>query len=220
MEKKDSTQLLLIIFVILTFALGGFVFYDKVLKKETKTIETGNNDNSSTNCPKCQECEKCDNTLSQCNCPNSSSNGISINSLKGIKITNVNQTFKVGNKELKLRIGKYDNKMDVLFINDKVAWTSKLCDNLVYVLEEENNAYVTDKYILFTQFGQCDTSIHYAIDENGKEIVVNDNGYQFNNLKINNGLLSAKGAVCLSEEPDEDLVIKYIDHTLIVTKAN
>ena len=37
---------------------------------------------------------------------------------------------------------------------------------------------------------------------------------------MNNGLLIAKGAVCLSEEPDEDLVIKYIDHTLIVTKAN
>lgn len=217
MEKKDSTQLLLIIFVILTFALGGFVFYDKVLKKETKTIETGNNDNSSTNCP---PCEKCNNTPSQCNCPNSSNRGVTLNSLKEFKITNVNQTVKVGNKEIKLRIGNYDNKTDVLFINDNVAWTNNGYDSLVHVYNDNYKVYATDKFIMLMIDGQCDSSIYYACDENGNNIVVNDNGYQFNNLKINNGLLSAKGAVCTSEKPDEDLVIKYIDHTLIVTKAN
>ena len=53
-NKKDMKGILLIAFAIISLSLGGFIIYDKVLKKE------------SFNCPKndcqCEKCRECENS--------------------------------------------------------------------------------------------------------------------------------------------------------------
>lgn len=201
MMKKSS--IVIILLSCLVVLLGGYIVYDKVINKESGVTET---DSTLVNCQKCQECENnCPN--SRCDCPSCSCNGVKINSLKEIKfnITDKNQTIKVGNKEVKIR-----KVNDDLYINDLHRYND---------VGNPDKAYVTDQFILFTNPGQCQEAIDFVVDENGDNIVVSSS-YQIYDLQSKNGYLYAKGMSCSGEPyPIYDVIIKYIDHTLIVTKV-
>lgn len=211
--KKNTQLVVIVVFAILTFLLGGFIVYDKVLKKDNNDI-----------------------VQNECNCPICTSNGPRINSLMEFKLTNDNQIVKVGNKELKLRRGTFNDKDDILFINDNVVSNNYRRSGYVGAgpKEVEVDAYVTDRFVIFLGYDQYGYGIRYAFGENGKQIGWNENGYVFSDLKLNDGVLTAKGTYCefiptgTYEGRDtfkenwitENVIFKYIDNTIIIVKAN
>lgn len=220
MEKKNNNYLTLcIILSSVVLLLGGFVIYDKVLRNDEGTNSIKQ---KSSECSKCMECEKCkdnESITAQCNCTNSNF-GEKVSSVKKINLGNVNQKVTIGSKTFNLKVDNSDNIQDVLYINNEVANSYHGYNNLVILAPPV--AYQTEKYIFFTSVGQDDDGIVYAIDENGKEIVINDNGYQMHGFKIVDGYLHATGHIFCGLEcdnSDKELVIKYIDNTLIVTEA-
>ena len=204
MEKKnDIKSLLLIIFTIIAVVLGGFIIYDKILnEKEEKKCQ----------CEKCEVCEKCDDNKTQCNCTNENvCLGERISSIKKIKLTNENQVIKVGNKKYKMKICSENNDYgEQLSIDDS-------CINI-----SAYNVYLTDKFVFTTVGGQIKESIEYALSENG-EVVVNNNNSQMDNFRLVNGYLHADGGEVYYDQDlgikEEDLIIKFIDNTLIVVPA-
>lgn len=209
LENNNGLKVMLIIFILLSVILGGFILYDKVLKEENDNFIKTESSCDCEKCEKCQEFKECDNTPSQCNCPSVSILGQKISSLKKIKLTHTNQTVKVGNKEFKVKI---DDDGEYLSINDYVR-------GQVYA----DTAYVTDKYIFFTSVAQSGNVIQYAQGVEG-EIGVNDNGYLINDdsFKIVDKYLHASGGAWCGMEcelPSKDLLIKFIDNTLIVTET-
>lgn len=157
-----------------------------------KTLNNNSKENTN-NCPKCE---------------NSSSNtnnyGEKISSFKEIKLTTENQTIKIGNRQIKIKTDDFGE----LFINDY--------DEKITV----SKAYLTDKFIFFTGFGQDGEMIRYFLNEhsnfgNG----FNDNEYQMQDFKLVDGYVRATGHVFCGLDCNiinENLVIKYIDNTLIV----
>lgn len=213
-EKNALTNILLIITLIAVLCLGGLIVYDKILKKEESYPICEKDDNKAkTDCP---VCEKCENGVSQCNCPNNSQSfGETISSLEEIKLTEKNQIVKIENQQLKIKLGTYDKQSDVLAVNDYYV---KKNANAVHV----DRAYLTDKFMFFTGISQDGEMIDYAIDKNGYEIVVNNNQYQVHGFNIVNGYLHTKGHIFCGlggNCPDKDLLIKYIDNTLIVIES-
>lgn len=216
-KKKDCPNKLLttlmIVCVVLSVVILGIVSYDKFIKKEEKRdvapfvpapMEnnnkeiTGNGQGDGTGCMP------------------TSYNGEKVSSVKKIDLSDVNQKVTIGSKTLNLKV----DKDDALYINNNVANSYKYDANHVTLVPPV--AYLTDKYVFFTSVGQDWDGIVYAIDENAKEIVVNDNGYQMHDFRIEDGYLHATGHVFLGlvdDNPDKDLLIKYIDNTLIVTEA-
>ena len=190
----------------------GFICYDKFLKKDDIT-------KNDCDCPKCQECDKvkeCENTPLQCNCPNVSNFGEKINSFKEIKLTATNQTIKIGSKTVKVKTGTYENNDGYLAIDDYIV-NYPLGSGKVHV----DKAYITDKFIFFTGVAQDGEIIQYVLGEKG-EIIPNNNQYQMHNFKIVDGYLHASGHIFCGLDgncPDKDLLIKYIDNTLIVTEV-
>ncbi len=74
-----------------------------------------------------------------------------------------------------------------------------------------------------TVVGQFNEWIQYALDEEG-EVIANNNGAQMRNFKIADGYLHAVGGVpevngYELDVVEHDLLIKYIDNTLIITEA-
>ncbi len=188
--EKNNSKIIIAILTVLVLCLAGFIVYDKTLNSGNKTtVNTGNDqkndDNSKTNTDNCPKCEKCENSSS-----NTNSYGEKITSFK--KITNGNETVKIGTKEVKIR--KEDN---ALYINDKKF-------NCL-------NAYLTDKFILITGFGQYAELIDMAYTENG-EVSVNSNNFNLDNFKLVDGYLHATGhwLVGFDAWTSHDVVIRYI----------
>lgn len=203
-KKKDCPNklltILMIVCVTLSVVILGIISYDKFLKKEEKRAVPNNvvpasNPSHDCDCPKCTS----DKNL-----------GEKVDSLKEIALTENNQEFKINGKVLKLR----KNTNGILMINDEIIKVGE------YELEPYN-AYVTDKYIFATIMGQDGEHIDFAIGDNG-EIVANNNSYQMMDFRINDGYLHASGHIFCGLDgdcPNKDLIIKYIDNTLIVTVA-
>jgi len=57
-NKSDIKGVLLVIFIVISLLLSGFVLYDKLLKKETCDCPK-----TDCKCEKCKECEKCEEKL-------------------------------------------------------------------------------------------------------------------------------------------------------------
>jgi hypothetical protein len=77
--------------------------------------------------------------------------------------------------------------------------------------------------MFITQVGQFDETIVYVIGENG-EVIFNSNNCQMRDFKIIDNHLHATGGKPYYDGRDlildgHDLLIKYIDNTLIVTEA-
>ena len=215
-KKKDCPNKLLtalmIVCVVLSVVILGIVSYDKFIKKEEKRdvapfvpapMEnnnkeiTGNGQGDGTGCMP------------------TSYNGEKVSSVKKITLTETNQEIEVGGKSYKIKIGSGNDYGDLLVDDNFVKFTFN--GEHIHV----HSAYLTDKFIFFTQFGQSGASIVYAISKNG-EIVPNNNEYQIGDFKIVDGYLHASGHIFCGPEgncPDKDLLIKYIDNTLIVTEA-
>ena len=215
-KKKDCPNKLLttlmIVCVVLSVVILGIVSYDKFIKKEEKRdvapfvpapMEnnnkeiTGNGQGDGTGCMP------------------TSINGEKVSSVKEITLTDKNQEVKVGNKTYKIKIGSGDNYGDLL-VDDSFVHSGNN-DKNIYV----DHAYLTDKFIFFTHGGQDADLIDYAIGETGI-IVPNNNEYQIGDFKIVDGYLHASGHIFCGLEgncPDKDLLIKYIDNTLIVAEA-
>ena len=135
-----------------------------------------------------------------------------ITNFNKIEITDENQVANVDGKEYKI---KREITVDgaYLLIDDVVVDVDG--DTTVYA----DNAYVTNKYILFTNPGQDGEIISYAIDKNGKQITVNDNEYQMHDLVLEDGILMAKGHIFCGLDgdcPDKDLIIKYENNIITV----
>ena len=65
MENKSNTKgVFLIVFAVISLLLGGFIIYDKLLKKETCNCPK-----TDCQCEKCKECEKCEENNNTNNCP-------------------------------------------------------------------------------------------------------------------------------------------------------
>lgn len=219
-QKSSRNKAIIIVLVLIILCLLGFVVYDKFIQKDTKP--EANTQEKECNCQKCDECEKCENNTSQCNCSNESSLclGEKVNSVKKIKLTNTNQTFKIGNKEVKLKIANDGEYTDVLFVNDEAARKNFGTDRVSI-----DEAYLTDKFILFTHYGQSNEVLSYAISEYGGEIITNFNGYQVHDIMVVNNYLHATGHVFCGEYEsgdhceDKDIIIKYFDGTLIMSEV-
>ena len=199
MEKKKECPnklltILMVVCVMLSVVILGIVSYDKFIKKEEKEEIK----HSICNCPVCE---------------NNSNLGEKINSVKEIEITNANQNYKIGDNEIILR----KDDLGHLVVNNSVTKSTHNNSEVDFY-----HAYLTDKFIFFTTTGNVDETINYAINENGAEITVSDSQYLLHDFKIKNGYLHADGYVfCGIDCPAtaKDLLIKYIDNTLIVTEA-
>ncbi len=223
-EKKKSIIVILIFLIIMMAAVIALFYFGIVNMPGAKKC----NDDTTTQTT-CTECPKCEDNTKECNCPATTTNlGEKISSVKKITLTDKNQTIKVGKESIKVRVGTGDN-YGYLAIDDYFVKSNFSTDE-VYV----DNAYVTDKFIFFTHNAQAGEMISYAYVPYG-EIITNNNGYQIDDasFKIVNGYLHAMGApFCGVDGPDEnaskeekekckdhDLLIKYIDNTLIVVDA-
>lgn len=206
-QKSNSNKAIIIVLVLIIIGLLGFIVYDKFIQEDTKS-ESGTQEKE-CNCPKCDECEKCESSSTQCTCSASSCLGEKITSFKKIELTDKNQEIKIGKKTYKVR----KNKDGVLYVNDE----NPLFNDEYY----PDYVYLTDKFAIFTNGAQFKEHIGYALSENGS-IVVNNNNSQMENFKMIDGYLHAYGGEIYSGEYDlgikeGDLIIKYIDNTLIVT---
>lgn len=136
--------------------------------------------------------------------------------IENIELTNDNQLIKVGNRNYYVKIGT-DNQYGYLYVADED-------NNILIDFDAERNVqngYLTDKFMFFTTVAQDGEMIAYVVNENG-EVVVNNNEYQMNSFKILDGNLHASGHIFCGLDgycPDQDLLIKYENNTLIVTKA-
>lgn len=66
-NKSNLSSVLLGVFLVLSLLFGGFIVYDKLLKKSDEQ-----------ECPKTEcQCEKCENKITECNCPTCSSSNTS-----------------------------------------------------------------------------------------------------------------------------------------------
>lgn len=188
-KGKNNSRIIISILCILLLALIGFICYDKFLKKEDK------------------ECPKID-----CQCERNESNfnnETSIKSLSEINFTEEYKIVRIGNKNIKIQVDKDSN----LLIDDNYVYESNNSNKIVAM-----RAYLTDKFVFFTEAAQDGEVIEYAMGENGA-IVVNDNDYQMMNFKLNNGYLHASGHIFCGLDgdcPDKDLIIKLEGNVLTV----
>ena len=152
---------------------------------------------------KCEDNPKV--TEKECNC-SSVCLGEKITSVKEIKITETNQEIKIGRKTFKVRV----DESKKLYVDDHISVGGQYADYM----------YLTDKYAFFTVASQFNYSISYAFSEN-EIITVNNNGSLMKDFKVVDGYLNATGGREIGFETwdQKDLLIKYIDNTLIVTYA-
>lgn len=210
-QQVQNNKVLIILMTLIIVGLAGYIVNTKFIQKSDNIDSTQNNTQENCNCPKCQECES---GISQCNCSNLSTSylGEKITNLEKINLTASNQTVKIGKKNLKIK----KDSQGVMYVNDQKIYADG--SDL-----SPSNVYMTDKFLFVTVNGQFYEGIWYAISEQG-EVGINNNEYTMYNFKIVDGYLHAHGGkiydngLDLSVE-DKDLLIKFIDNTLIVTYA-
>jgi hypothetical protein len=136
-----------------------------------------------------------------------------ITSVNKISINDTNQIANVDGKEFKLK-----NEISVdgsfLLIDDKI----QSLDNGETIYAD--NAYVTNKFIIFTVIAQDNESMVYVINKDGKPISFESNNYQIHNLKVVNDHLQASGHIFCGEDgdcPDVDLDIIYDSNKIVVS---
>lgn len=137
---------------------------------------------------------------------------------KAIKMTTTAQTIQLKNSTLIVRVEKNDGS-DVgrLYINDNLIRRDER-DLLGIAVE---NAYYTDDFVFFTLFGQVDNYIVYALDDDGNELMINDNNYQMHDIKYENDKIVATGVNILSDDKTPiKLLIKYENDSIIVEPYN
>ncbi len=133
-NKKDMKGILLVVFAIISLSLGGFIIYDKVLKKE------------SFNCPKndcqCEKCRECENseTLDIVSVSYSSGGGYGTRLITAYRIITITENEIKFSNEYNDYVETYDmekGKFDelVAYINNNISIFNKGV--------KENNA-VTD----------------------------------------------------------------------------
>lgn len=139
-----------------------------------------------------------------------------INSLSRIDVNETDQVVNVDGKEYKI---KREITVDgaFLLIDDSVIEVAG--ETTVYA----DNAYVTDKFIIFTMAAQDGEMISYIMDKEGNEVTYNDNEYQMHDFILVDGVLHASGHVFCGLDgdcPDKDLIIKYNNNEIIVSPNN
>ena len=210
-QNSSSNKAIIIVLVLIILGLLGFMVYDKFLQKDTKPGT--NTQEKDCNCPKCEECQKCE------ECPKCTNNSTTTTSNLGEKVTSIkklslstsNQVIKIGEKSYKIRI----NDEGELIVDDNKA-LSVHGDSF-----SPFTVYLTDKFLFATIDGQYKETIYYALGENGK-ISINDNDSQMDNFRIVDGYLRADGGAVQSggqeiSWKEENLIIKFIDNKLVVT---
>ena len=132
----------------------------------------------------------------------------SLTVLNSFELTNENQSIKIGNNTFNVRI-------------------PALHEGVLYINDQEYNygadyVYVTDNFAFFTQLGQFNSSIEYAIDENGNAIKLEVGNYYIHDMHIENGMIVGKGmdvieALDKEISNDIDLILKYENGVLSIT---
>ena len=193
--QTKNNGVLIALMAIIILILAGYIVYTKFIQNDNNSVVKSNG-------------------TRECNCSNSSTSclGEKITSLKKIDLTTTNQEIKIGEKTYKIR---KDNS-GIMYVDDQK-------------INHRNESfypsfiYLTDKYLFATVTGQYYESVWYAIDEHG-EIDISNDEYTMKNFKIVDGYLHATGGKLYSTEYDlmvdmKDLLIKYIDNTLIFTSS-
>ena len=149
MEKENKTlKILLIIFIIISVIFGGFILYDKVLKKEEKVI--------------CEKCEKCS---TSCDCPNDFvEENDEVNSIVAgineITLTNSNKEILFNGKTIKLRYSD-----GIVYLNDNKTNVKISCGT--------NIVSITEKFLLVGSYGcQGPTKYQYALNSKNEFVEV------------------------------------------------
>ena len=200
-KKSSNNKAIVIVLVLIIVGLLGFILCDKLKPKDSKPVLEKVILEKECNCPKCEEFGS-----------NSSIIIESTTSVKEINITEANQIFKLGNKGVLIK----KDSSDHLYVNNQAAKKSVDDSEVGFI-----KAYLTEKYIFFTDIGLIGEGIVYAVNEDGKEITISDNKYELNNIKMVNGNLQAKGSIYCGIDcnaTSKDVVIKYANNTLTVVK--
>ena len=170
-NSNKMIKLLLVIFVIISLSLGGFIIYDKVLKEEEKVI--------------CEKCEKCS---TSCDCPNdfveeSDEVNSIVAGINEITLTNSNKEILFNGKTIKLRYSD-----DIVYLNDNKTNVKINCGT--------NIVSITEKFLLVGSYG-CQGPIKYQYALNSKnefvEVIGNPDTASSTiiNLRPENGRLFA-----------------------------
>lgn len=128
---------------------------------------------------------------------------------KAIRLTTADQTIQLKNSTLIVHVEKDDiNGIGRLYINDSLILKDE-SDALGIAVE---TAYYTDDFVFFTLSGQSGNYISYALNDEGDELMIFDNGYQMNNIKYENNKIVANGFNAVSDPEGKSplkLLIKY-----------
>ena len=190
-KTNDKFRMIfMVILLLLLIVPVGFFCYDKFFNKEQPPIPTVTPTPTETT-------EIVDNKVT---------------SLERVEITDTEKTVNVDGKEFRIKqeltvAGAY------LYINDVVQISKD--NETIYA----DIAYVTNKYIIFTNPGQDGEIISHAIDKDGKQIIVNTNDYQIHDIVLANDILEARGHILCGLDgdcPDKTLIIKYENDTIVV----
>ncbi len=227
-KNNDILKLLLTIFIIISFALGGFVIYDKMLKKENKSI--GDGEKTECNCQlSTNEENKCPPfTVPSNDLEKNGGNGvIKASSISVFTLNKNNQEICFNGQNYKIRNDANDVR-GFLYIND-IPIISRHGENGnqdVYA----KKVYVTDELIIFTQsyYSNCGEEIVYIMKklDNGNLIDVSfeDNDYAISDLVIKNNELYAKGALKNACRQDnytlDDVQLNYQSYIVNISKIN
>ena len=104
---KNNSKVIITILSVLVLCLAGFIVYEKTLN---------NNWNENTNnCPKCENSSL-----------NTNNYGEKISSFKEIKLTTENQTIKIGNRQIKIKIDDL-NEYKKSLIYEYVTGKKEVC---------------------------------------------------------------------------------------------
>ena len=193
-SSSNYSKIMIATLAILLIGALGFIIYDKFINKEKPPVPTP----TPTTIPTPTNNEFTDEitTLKEISIPNSDEE--------------VNVDFNGKNYLIQIKDGH-------LFINNKQIFNSNN-DPL-----SAQNVYVTNKYILFTEVAQDWSVASYAIDSDENKIDIVDNDYQIHDLKLENGVLTAKGHIFCGLDgdcPDKDLIIKYDNSIITISPKN
>ena len=194
-KSNNSSKIIIVILAVLLVGALGFICYDKFINKEKPPIPTpipSNNNESNTD----------DNEIKY---------------LKSLDLTDENQTIQIGGKSFKLHVEDFDEyDPGKLFINDTLIKENEFDGILAEIV------YYTNEFAFFVAKGQSNNYyISYAIDRYGNKLDIKGDSYQMEGFKLNNGIITATGAICCDATETTDskiktLSINYVNNSIIV----
>ena len=203
-QSKNGSTIIIIVLAVLLIGALGFICYDKIINKEKPPVPTPTPGITGIPTPAVT-----DNVIP--------ANSVVIDekiTLKEISIPNYDEEVNIDylghNYLIQIKEGH-------LFINNDQKFDSNKNPISAQAI------YVTKDFILFTAVAQDLSVVSYGMDKDGNKINIVDNDYQIRDLKVENGVLTAKGHIFCGLDgncPDKNLIIKYENGTITISPKN